>query len=532
MRNQFLEKKRNRFKIIAIFAGLLLIVGYACKDEIFESSLTSIDAPKAIENAKVWYEANTPTEILLRSSTGKGQMKMKATWDHAFATRYDKLEVVETNVMAQGLLQFLDPQCMEKYNETNDLKYKQSYTRMVFRTNRETGETVGFLMTVVPNLDWLEKSKFKPFLDVTYLFRSKQFGGLILFHNMDGSFSNGWKYEKGKIISEISSLDADPNQIPLRSTVCNSVPIYIVYNDCYDVYYDYGAEDTGYVYDHSFCVTTNQIVGYYQDCYDIPGSTDNGNNNGNNNPPDYPPPGGGGYSGGGGGSGGSTPTPASVAPKATKIFRNSNLILENWKALENMLNKITSDCLGSGLYNGLVSSLTKSQLYIQFVNGSASGFDYGSGKISLDMSWESNRLFHEMWHAYQAYQETYSSYSTSTLNQEFEAWYAQYLYVSKLPEYKQGSTWYGWYNDSDQGMSIRQFEGFIDKKGNLLQGESAFWSYLNTLGQPNSEFRISNPNYPNDPNKNPYNNLLLYPFDDSRTAANDFRNLKNLSKNC
>jgi len=84
------------------------------------------------------------------------------------------------------------------------------YTRLVFRTNKETGETVGFLMTVIPNLEWLEKSNFKPFMEVTYLFRSKDFGGMIWFHNLDGNFSNGWKYEKGKINGTIKQMDAIP----------------------------------------------------------------------------------------------------------------------------------------------------------------------------------------------------------------------------------------------------------------------------------------------------------------------------------
>jgi len=60
-----------------------------------------------------------------------------------------------------------------------DPKYMQCYTRLAFRTNKETGETVGCLMTVIPNLEWLEKSNFKPFMEVTYLFRSKDFGGMI-----------------------------------------------------------------------------------------------------------------------------------------------------------------------------------------------------------------------------------------------------------------------------------------------------------------------------------------------------------------
>ena len=344
MRN-FLKKKSNWSKIIATFALLLFVVTYACRQEIWEDPLTSVDAPKAIENAKAWYEVNKPEETVLRSSgnNGMGQMKVKAEWSHAFATRYDTLEVVETDVMSLGLLQYLDPECVAKYNETKDPKYEQSYTRMVFRTNKKTGETVGFLMTISPNLDWLEKSKFKPFHDVTYLFRSNQFGGLVLFHNIDGSFSNGWRYEKGKIVAEISSFDVDPNQVLLRSTTCVTVYYHLVYYDCYDVYYQYSYEDE--YLDHSFCITT-ELPGSYTECYDIPD-------------PPTPPPGGGGYTGNS-----SVPGVSStIAALTKKISLPNNAITSLNAIMDQLINEYP--CGYPMLYSYLLSKGGKfSDIYI------------------------------------------------------------------------------------------------------------------------------------------------------------------------
>ena len=48
---------------------------------------------------------------------------------------------------------------------------------------------------------------------------------------------------------------------------------------------------------------------------------------------------------------------------------------------------------------------------------------------------ESNHLMHEMFHAFQAYQETTNTYVNAQMNLEIETHYAQYLYVRKLPEY-------------------------------------------------------------------------------------------------
>jgi len=172
-----------------------------------------VEAPMLIERAKNWYAANCPDGVFLSASDGEKKAQMYAEWSEAFATHNGIWEVVETNIMTKKRILFLDPEVANKYNETHDPKYMQCYTRLVFRTNKETGETVGCLMTVIPNLEWLEKSNFKPFLEVTYLFRSKDFGGMIWFHNLDGSFSNGWKYEKGKVIGTIKSMDAIPVQV-------------------------------------------------------------------------------------------------------------------------------------------------------------------------------------------------------------------------------------------------------------------------------------------------------------------------------
>jgi hypothetical protein len=86
--------------------------------------------------------------------------------------------------------------------------------------------------------------------------------------------------------------------------------------------------------------------------------------------------------------------------------------------------------------------LVDKPLTIQFSNGT-DGLFSGNGTtagITLGHQMESNQLFHEMMHAYRAYQETPSSYKGSDLNGEIEAWYAQYLYTSRLPEYP-GSKW-------------------------------------------------------------------------------------------
>ncbi|MFR5660794.1 MAG: hypothetical protein ACLUDU_23450, partial [Butyricimonas faecihominis] len=41
----------------------------------------------------------------------------------------------------------------------------------------------------------------------TYLSREKDFDGYVYFHELDGSFSNGWRYANGKITHTVKMLE-------------------------------------------------------------------------------------------------------------------------------------------------------------------------------------------------------------------------------------------------------------------------------------------------------------------------------------
>ena len=56
-----------------------------------------------------------------------------------------------------------------------------------------------FVMLIVPDLSYLEKSDFKPFYKNTYLERDDDFSGYILYYELDGTFANGWRYEDGEL---------------------------------------------------------------------------------------------------------------------------------------------------------------------------------------------------------------------------------------------------------------------------------------------------------------------------------------------
>lgn len=213
--------------------------------------------------------------------------------------------------------------------------------------------------------------------------------------------------------------------------------------------------------------------------------------------------------------------PTQIAPKATKIFRNSNMTEQNWEVLEKMLDKIIIDCLGGELYNGLKNSLGGKTLTIQFKEGSNGSFDINkeSSGISLGMQMESNQLLHEMFHAYQAYQTNLEGYKNSNMNNEIEARYAQYLYTSRLEEYK-GSKWEKRDIYDISRRNIKNIANYIDEKGNLLPGISDDALTAEIVGNVIPALRKAGYTKAN------------YPENESINGIENFKNLNKLTVNC
>ena len=232
--------------------------------------------------------------------------------------------------------------------------------------------------------------------------------------------------------------------------------------------------------------------------------------------------GGGGNSGstGSGGDSNDNTSDSDATPKAQAIFRNSNMIDANWRVLENMIEKIIENCMGRNLYNGLLEKMNGGTFIIQFkenANGAFGPIGEGIG-ITLGMQMESNQLFHEMMHAYRSYQETTDSYNSSKLNGEFEAWYAQYLYTSSLPEYE-NSKWERRDYSNPQREIIKGLEKYIDKKGFLLPKINAVDLELHILNVVMPTFRKLY-----DEEK--------YPYDYNRETIDNFKNIKKLTEGC
>lgn len=121
-----------------------------------------------------------------------------------FYTYYqnDSLLSVDIDVTDRITQDYFLKENLEIYQKSKDNDYLRSYTRYVYTFNRKTNEERAFYMTVVPTADFVEKYN-KRIRSVTYLKRDKDLSAYILYHELDGTFINGWEYKQGKITNKV-----------------------------------------------------------------------------------------------------------------------------------------------------------------------------------------------------------------------------------------------------------------------------------------------------------------------------------------
>jgi len=173
----------------------------------------------------------------------KVKLTVKPFWDYSRIEQNNEFQTVETYLTMDPGFDFVSPEALEKFSQTQKREYLQSKTSLIYLIEKKTGKTDMFLMTIVPDLSYLEYTKLDPFKKMSYLKRDNKFEGLILYHNLNGAFVNGWRYEGGEVVATVEAQSEAPDieVITTRSgSLCTTYYTATVVYQCWDFYYTSG----------------------------------------------------------------------------------------------------------------------------------------------------------------------------------------------------------------------------------------------------------------------------------------------------
>jgi hypothetical protein len=377
---------------------------------------------EAISSARDWFFTQTGGDVLLEvqsqtKSTGNStiQHPLLGAWESGLTTRIDNIKNVEVPVYSVDS----EEAYSEALNGTGSLKSGKidtddenmpSRTRFVVQNDEATSTTRGFMMTVMPDEDYLASGGSIDSMD--YYNRGTDFSGLIVFHHLDGSFANAWEYNDGDIIDGYIPRKEEKTDnllkalVLMKYTMCSMVKVewknYISYNErCWDSY--------GYVY-HFDQIQGNYAPSNFEVRVQLSGG---GSSNG-------------GSSSSGVKKGVYLPYNTPKTPLTDNIISRSTLDSKQTILLENALDELIGVCSDEYIYNELVAQGKKFNFEMDSSLGGFAGYDPASKTFSFlnNDAISSGKLKEEFFHAFQDafYPGGTSQYGTTgKVNIEFEA---------------------------------------------------------------------------------------------------------------
>jgi hypothetical protein len=212
-----MREKLPQPPVLFVFLFALLI---SCQkyDEISYDEDTN-----EIIDAKFWYESNYSPELLI-DAKGLSQRKLiaKPDWDRARCFKHPNSITVEVPLIFDGEFGIASEECYQAFKESDDKRYISSQTTLV--VEKKNDQRIAFLMTIIPDMDYKIAKQFEVFSS-SYKKWDRDFCGIILYHNLNGIFSNGWWIKDGLVIDPI--IIHDDINLPLEMSK----------SECYAWYY-------------------------------------------------------------------------------------------------------------------------------------------------------------------------------------------------------------------------------------------------------------------------------------------------------
>lgn len=184
---------------LPFFIFLLVgIITYSCQKEDSEI-LPNPDLD--IVEAMNWYENNVNDQLtLVAKQHENNKIWAKPDWNHSVWNRHQFSVIIEVPLIVQGEFGYATEESYRAFKETGDKRFMISRTSLVIE-KKDIGMR-GFLMTIIPDKEYLLANDFNGLLP-SYMMWQADFCGTVLYHNFDGSYSNGWKIFNGEVTNAI-----------------------------------------------------------------------------------------------------------------------------------------------------------------------------------------------------------------------------------------------------------------------------------------------------------------------------------------
>ncbi len=276
-----MKKIKNVVFILALF-----LCFNGCEKNPAEVASSSSNDELTVDQAKAFVETQRMNEFTLKSGKSeKKRINIRSDWNKSERSNNGDISVVETQIQAMGQFGFATPDCMEAWNTSKNDAYLYSMSRLVVIKQKKSGEMYSFIMTIAADKQYLESKRFKLWNN-TYLKRDKDLSGYVLFHDLSGSFVNGWIYCDGQIINSITQAD----NIDLPTNLKSAQLMETIYNweqDCTD-WYTVGSVDD-YIVSISIRTTCTDVL-VSSGSYTSGGGGSSSGSSGGGTPGGYTPP--------------------------------------------------------------------------------------------------------------------------------------------------------------------------------------------------------------------------------------------------
>ena len=171
-----------------------------CNEALIQEEPASSGSLLTIDQARAFIESQTRRNTLKSAETSGLKMNFFGDWVNAHFEKNEKFDVVVSPIFADHEFGYATAKSFSDWEKTKDEQLSTSRSMYVTIKEKSSGETYGCIMTIIGD-SYTAKSDTDA---DSYLVRDPNFCGYVLFYNLDGTYSSGWKYNNGQITHKVT----------------------------------------------------------------------------------------------------------------------------------------------------------------------------------------------------------------------------------------------------------------------------------------------------------------------------------------